>query len=256
MRHSASRRIASVFALLAIAATVEATPILPADIRVGASVTGSFSFPVSSSPPDQNSSTGIGRYVVADSTAQMVIQAGGVLFPSNPDGLVVEVHEWEFDLLHLVAAGDERTFPFLTGLRGQNPNLDPVGFMALTFTFPTTYSSGDAFPTSIDPLATKQITPIPPSGIYGQVEGASTQNATSAFVEWDFRFAVDPLTMDVLVNDGVLTSTFSGTIYSANLGDRDLEPVPEPSSMILVMSGLLALRKMARRSDSNSPATK
>ena len=44
MRHSDCRRIAcGIAGFLAIAATAEAIPILPADISVGAGVTGSFS---------------------------------------------------------------------------------------------------------------------------------------------------------------------------------------------------------------------
>ena len=84
------------------------------------------------------------------------------------------------------------------------------------------------------------------------------QTPLSGIEEWKFGFNVDPLSMSFMLNSGVLSSTFSGTIYDANLGDSTpvAAPVPEPSSMILVMSGLLALRKMARRSDSNSLAKK
>jgi hypothetical protein len=253
MRHSDCRRIACVIAgFLAIAATAEGLPILPADISVGAGVTGSLSFLVSSSPPDQDPSARIGRYVVADSTAQMVIRVGGVAFASNPDGLVVEVCDCDgslnADYIFPYAEPDETTFPFLTSLPRQNPNLDPVGFLLLGFWLPPTQFSSDAFPTSIDPLAAVPIPPFITSGIFGRAEGVSRQTPTNAFVEWGFYFNIDPLSMNFVLNGGVLNSPFSGTINLVNPGDSTgFEPVPEPSSFILVMSGLLALRKLAGR---------
>jgi hypothetical protein len=251
MRHSTCARIACLVALLAIAATVEATPILPADIAVGASVTGSFSLRVSSSPPDQDPSPQTGRYLVSDSTARMVVEVGGFAFPSDLDGLLVEVTNSGSDLIQLIATGDQATFPFLTDLPHQNPSLDPLGFFVLSFTFPATHLSSDAFPTSIDPLAA-----LPHPGgpaIYQRVEGVSRQSSTLAFVEWGFDSG--PLTMNLLLHEGVLTGTYSGTVLFVRPGDSTpvpLTPIPEPSSMILLMSGgLLMFRKMAARSDRN-----
>jgi hypothetical protein len=254
MRHSTCARIACLVALLAIAATVEATPILPADIAVGASVTGSFSFRVSSSPPDQDPSPLTGRYLVSDSTARMVVEIGGFAFPSDLDGLLVEVTNhstFDFDFIQLIATGDQATFPFLTGLPRQNPSLDPLGFFALSFRFPATHLSSDAFPTSIDPLAADIGGPTP-TGIYQRVDGVSRQSPTSVFPEWLFQFDIDPLTMNLVLHNGVLTGTYSGTVAFVRPGDSTpVAPIPEPSSMILVMSGLLMLRKMAARSDRN-----
>jgi hypothetical protein len=255
MRHATCARIAYFVALLAIAATVEATPILPADIAVGASVTGSFSFPISSSPPDQDPSPLTGRYLVSDSTARMVVEIGGFVFPSDLDGLLVEVTNSTFDFIQLIATGDQATFPFLTDLPHQNPSLDPLGFFALTFRFPATHLSNDAFPTSIDPLAALPNPGGPtPTGIYQRVEGDSTQKfPPSAFPEWLFQFDIDPLTMLLVLHDGVLTGTYSGTVAFLNPGDSpSVAPIPEPSSMILVTSGgLLMLRKIAARSNRN-----
>jgi hypothetical protein len=252
MRHST--RIACFVALLAIAATVEATPILPADIAVGASVTGSFSFRVPSNPTDQNpSSPTQGLYLVSDSTAQMVVEIGGFAFSSDLNGLLVDVTDsLSFDLFQVIATGDQATFPFLTDLPHQNPSLDPLGFFALTFRFPNTYFSSDAFPTSIDPLASLPNPGGPtPTGIYQRIEGVSRQSPSLVFPEWLFQFDIDPLTMDLVFLDGVITGTYSGTVAFVNSGDSTaVAPIPEPSSMILVISGgLLMLRKMAARSD-------
>ena len=138
MRHSDCRRIAcGIAGFLAIAATAEGIPILPADISVGADVTGSLSFLVSSSPPDQDPSAVKGIYVTGDSTAQIVVEVGGFVFSSTPtarsgfgltEGLVVQVLDQpsDADWIQLFAGGDETTFsPFLTSLARQNPSLDP-----------------------------------------------------------------------------------------------------------------------------------
>jgi hypothetical protein len=154
------------------------------------------------------------------------------------------------DWIQLFAGGDETTFsPFLTGFARQNPSLDPLGSINLNFRFPPTQFSSDAFPTSIDPLATvPHPLGLPGSGIFGQVEGVSMQTPTSGIQEWAFHFTIDPLSMNFMLNSGMLSSSFSGTIYAVSPGDSTgFEPVPEPSSFILVMSGLLALRKLAGR---------
>jgi PEP-CTERM motif len=255
MRRADCRRIACRIAgFLAIAATVEATPILPADIVPGASVTGSFSFPVSSSPPDQDPSSLTGRYLVSGSTARMVVEIGGFTFPSDLDGLLVEVNDhFTFDFIHLIATGDQATFPFLTGLPHQNPSLDPFGFFALTFRFPATHLSSDAFPTSIDPLAALPFPGGPtPTGIYQRVDGVSRQSPTSPTPEWLFQFDIDPLTMNLVLNEGVLTGTYSGTVAFVRPGDSTPgAPIPEPSSLILLATGLVgfgARRWRLRRS--------
>ena len=88
------------FWIFVITATAEGIPILPADISVGADVTGSLSFRVLSSPPDQDASAVTGIYVTGDPTAQMVVEVGSFVFSSTPtarsgfgltEGLVVQV---------------------------------------------------------------------------------------------------------------------------------------------------------------------
>jgi len=132
--------------------------------------------------------------------------------------------------------------PFLSGFARQNPSLEPRGEIGVNFVFPPTYLPSDAFPTSIDPLAT---VPGFTSGIFGGVEGVSTQGPISGVREWAFAFDIDPLSMNFVLNSGVLSSDFSGTIFDVD--DRAvIGPVPEPSSMILFMSGLLALQLAGR----------
>ncbi len=174
MRHSDCRRIAcSIAGFLAIAATAEGLPILPADIIAGAGVTGSLAFRVSSSPPDEDPLDIRGIYVTGDPTALIVVDVAGFVFSSSPvarsgfgltEGLVVQVLDQpvDADWIQLFAGGDETTFsPFLTGFARQNPSLDPLGPINLNFRFPPTQFSSDAFPTSIDPLATVPVQYIP-----------------------------------------------------------------------------------------------
>ena len=241
--------LASIGAFLALATTVEGTPFLPADIRVGAGVTGSFSFPVSNSPPDSDPSAIVGRYV-PDSSAQMVANVGGFVFSSKPGGLLVQVIDQSVDAdwIQLFGTGDELTFsPFLTGFLRQDPLTDPYGQIGLNFRFSPTHFTDDAFPISIDPLATVPHPFGPRSGISGSVAGVSTTSIVGQ-TEWAFFFDVDPLTMSFMMDAGVLSGTFSGTIFQVD--DQALvtvpAPIPEPSSFILLLSGLLAFRKSVR----------
>ena len=88
-----------------------------------------------------------------------------------------------------------------------------------------------------------------PTGIYQRVTGHSRQSPSLVFSEWLFQFDIDPMTMDLVFLDGVLTGTYSGTVAFLRRGDTSAgAPIPEPSSMILAISGgLLMLRKVAAR---------
>jgi hypothetical protein len=166
------------------------------------------------------------------------------MFRANAD-MILEVTDSTFDGIALQAAADPTMFPFLSGLPHQHPALDPSGGMFLQFRFPSSYLSSDAFTTAIDPLATARNPGRPnPTGIYQRVEAASLQSPTSAFPEWFFQFDIDPLSFDLSVLEGELTGTYAGTVAFLNRGEfTPNAPVPEPSSIVLVLSGWLLLRR-------------
>lgn len=259
MRLSLFARLSSIVLVsVAITTTVEGTPYLPADIRVGATVTGLFSFPITGNPPDQDPDPIRGRYTV-DSTARMVTSVGATEFSTNLTGMTVQVIDQsaDADWNQLFGSGDETTFaPFLSNFARQHRLLEPQGVIGLNFRFPHTHLSSDAFPTSIDPLAT-----VPPpsghptSGIHGWVEGLSMQRPNAGTREWAFFYIIDPLDLSIAASAGVLNGTFVGTIY--HVDDRAVvrppgAPVPEPASVVLFMTGLIGLHKLVRRSKASS----
>lgn len=240
-------------ALLTLARGVEATPYLPADIVVGGTVTGSFSFPILNSPPDLDPSPGRGYYAVGGPEARMSVTAGGAEFSTILTGLLVQVIDTsvDADFLQFGGVGDEASFaPYLSGFLRQNPRLEPRGEVGMVFRFPISYFSSDALPTTIDPAATAANPSSPPgAGIYGGVSGVSMQTSTTGIREWAFQFTIDPIDMNITTTAGVLNGRFMGAIYEVD--DRTMagppSVVPEPASLLLFGTGLLALRKLARR---------
>jgi hypothetical protein len=243
----------ALLAVLTMARVAEGTPYLPADIRAGATLTGAFSFPIASAPADTDPDPIRGLYPVTDPAASMVVTAAGTAFSTVLSGMLVQVLDQSVDAdwIQLFGTGDETTFaPFLSEFARQNPRLEPRGGLGLNFRFPSTYFSGDAFPTSIDPGATTANPSSPPgAGIFGGVEGISTQRPTTGIREWAFFFVVDPIDMSIAITSGVLHGSFVGTIYEVDDSTVVGPPsvVPEPASLILFGTGLLALRKLSRR---------
>jgi hypothetical protein len=244
--------LVAIAAFLVTAPIVEGAPFLPDEIAVGAEVTGWFSFPISPSPVDADSSPIVGRYTVDSSSAQMAITVGGTVFSSTSGGFVVHVTDqpYDADWIQLQATGNESTFsPYLSGFLRQNSRFDPLGSFGLNFRFSPTQFSDDRFPVSIDPLAT---VPYPswPGSIFGGVGGVSVQRSNRYSIEWSFGYAVDPLALSIMLNAGVLSGNFTGTIY--HVDDRALvyvpAPIPEPSSFLLLLSGLFAFRTFVKTS--------
>lgn len=222
MRYSTSWSVRVIGVLLTVSARVEASPILPHDINVGARVTGSFSIPISGNPPDVfPDDPRFGYYQLHAHSARMFVTVDDLVFSSTPGDMSVRVH-------------DQRPFDWI---QVHSNRQSPQQALELTFRFPPDVLTSDAFPKWIDPLAT-----IPPArGIIGSVGGPVGPGAT----RWSFGFYADPLTMIIAVSGGTLTGTYSGTIFHV-MGVP--EPVPEPATMVLVMSGLFALRRMTRHS--------
>jgi hypothetical protein len=237
----------------ALARVAEGTPYLPADIRVGATLTGAFSYPIAGSPADTSPGPIRGVYPIADPAATMSITVADAEFSTILAGMQVVVTDLpaDADFLQVFGTGDETTFaPFLSEFARQNPRLEPRGGIALTFRFPATYFSSDAFPTSIDPGATMANPSVPPgAGIFGGVDGISMQLPTVGIREWAFGFVVDPLDMSIATTSGMLHGNFLGTINYVD--DRTVvgppSAVPEPASLLLFGSALVALRKVAKR---------
>jgi hypothetical protein len=227
-----------------------ATPYLPADIVVGATVTGSFFVPIvtTDAVPDPMR----GGYTVPD--AQMRVRVGGAEFSTAFDPMFVQVLDQQVggDWIQLFASGNEATFaPYLSNFGRQNSRLQPLGTFVLNFQFPSTHLASDAFPATIDPLATVPFrSGRPPSGIIGQVEGLSLQRPNAGIREWAFHFYIDPLDIAIVAGAGAIGSTFAGTVY--NVDDRVVvgtpSPIPEPASIVMFVTGLLGLGRLARRS--------
>ena len=77
------------------------------------------------------------------------------------------------------------------------------------------------------------------SGISGGVGGFSTQAPLRA-IEVGGSVSTYPLSMNFMLSSGILSCTFSGTIYAVNPGDStNFEPVPEPSMLVMVGTGLM-----------------
>jgi hypothetical protein len=223
LRRWTMRALVSVLgAALVLAARAEATPVVARDLRAGDPVTGTFSYAISPIPPDRFADDpDFGWYDVVHPSARMTVDAGGQRFSSTPGALSVRVGDGTpSDSLHLFA-----TRP---GERGIN--------FDLFFRFLSSEFSSDAFPTTIDPLA---LAPGP-NAFLGSVTGGR-----SGRLEWSFGFVVDPISFLIMLNDGLLTGSYSGTLIFAN-GTPVANPVPEPASFLLMLSGLLALRSMRR----------
>jgi hypothetical protein len=239
----------------ALARVAEGTPYLPADIRVGATLTGAFSYPIEGSPADTSPLPFRGVYPITDPAATMSVTVADAEFSTILAGMQVVVTDLpadaEADFLQVLGTGDETTFaPFLSEFARQNPRLEPRGGIGLTFRFPATHFSSDAFPTSIDPGATIANPSVPPgAGIFGGVDGTSMQLPTVGIREWAFGFVVDPLDMSIATTSGMLHGNFLGTINYVD--DRTVvgppSAVPEPASLLLFGTALVALRKVAKR---------
>ena len=234
-----------------------ATPFLPADIFVGATISGSFSYDsatlLSGSPA--------GQYDFAGISNQFSLTVGTIVFSGSSAAPNARVRvtdapagtPGQADFIQISSNGDSASFsPYLDGFVNQNASLLPRGELLISFHFPNTYLSDNALPLLFDPLQT--IGPIPGSSfpnIYGQVEGVSTQSPNSGTREWAFFFEVTPSNAVVSRNGTVTTGTFRG--YVTGVDDRTnmttpVSAVPEPSTLLLTASGiLLTLRRRARR---------
>jgi hypothetical protein len=214
--------VSMIGAALVLAATAEATPVVASDLGLGDPVTGTFTYAISPIPPDRFPEIpNRGWYDVVHPSARMTVDAGGQHFSSTPGALIVRVgNGTPTDSLELFAARPgERRINFDLSLR----------LLASTF-------SSDAFPTTIDPLA---LAPGP-GAFVGSVTGGLSGQAV-----WAFGFDVDPISLLITINDGLLTGSYSGTVIALR-GTPIANPVPEPASFLLVLSGLVALRAMRR----------
>jgi hypothetical protein len=170
--------------LLGCSLIATASPISD-NIQVGDTVTGSFRYDLSESPPDVNFLPFLGEYHFTSENSFIEVSIDGHTFssavgtqrdPSTPGHLLVQVVDLptQFDRIQIVGFGDEAAFvPFLSFFSRQNPDLAPLGSIALNFNFPPSYLTSDSLPTVIDPTAMVGTQLLPP--VFGGVEAVSLQ---------------------------------------------------------------------------------